>query len=135
MVSYELMVLAEYVRISKYRFRVFKVLGDSDVKIPKQISRETGIRQNHISKVLRDLKDKDLIECINENVRKGRLYRLTSTGREVRRLLSPVSQRYLNRDGLIYDSQTGKYHNIDDTVNLLNRQEETVQEYYNIILS
>ena len=33
------------------------------------------IRTNHISKVLRELKAHELVECINPEVRKGRLYR------------------------------------------------------------
>ena len=41
------------------------------------------IRTNHISKVLSELKSKEIVECINEEARKGRLYRLTDTGKEV----------------------------------------------------
>ena len=38
------------------------------------------IRTNHISKVLGELKAHELVECINPEVRKGRLYRLTDNG-------------------------------------------------------
>ena len=44
---------------------------------------DLGIRTNHISKVLSELKSKEIVECINEEARKGRLYRLTDTGKEV----------------------------------------------------
>lgn len=68
-----------YVKISTYRTKVMKSLDD-DVKMPTQIAKASGIRQNHISNVLRQLKEHELVECINPEVRKGRLYRLTDNG-------------------------------------------------------
>ena len=53
---------------------------DGDVKIPSQIAKDSDIRVNHISKVLSELKAHELIECINPEVRKGRLYRQTDKG-------------------------------------------------------
>ena len=53
------------------------------VKIPSQIAKDTGIVQNHISNSLRQLKEHELVECINPEVRKGRLYRLTDKGDEI----------------------------------------------------
>lgn len=56
---------------------------DGEVLIPSQIAKNSGIRTNHISKVLSELKAHELVECINPEVRKGRLYRLTGTGEDV----------------------------------------------------
>lgn len=56
---------------------------DGNVKIPSVIARDSGIRTNHISKVLSELKAHELVECINPEVRKGRLYRLTDKGEKV----------------------------------------------------
>ena len=78
----ELLKLQSYVQISKYREKTLKSIGD-DVKIPTNIAKDSGIRTNHISKVLSELKNKDIVECINEEARKGRLYRLNDTGKEV----------------------------------------------------
>ena len=72
----------EYVKRSQYRSKILKSLSD-DVKMPSQIAKDTGIVQNHISNSLRQLKEHELVECINPEVRKGRLYRLTETGEEV----------------------------------------------------
>ena len=72
----------EYVKKSEYRRKVLKTLAN-DAKIPSQIAKDTGIVQNHISNTLRQLKEHDLVECINPEVRKGRLYRLTDEGEEV----------------------------------------------------
>ena len=80
--SDEMLKEMSYVEISKYRLKVMKALED-DVKIPSQIAKDSEIRQNHISKVLSELKAHELVECINPEVRKGRLYRLTDKGNEL----------------------------------------------------
>lgn len=71
-----------YVDISTYRKKTVKALNN-EVKTPTQIANDSGIRTNHISKVLKELKEKNVAECINEDVKKGRLYRLTSLGEEI----------------------------------------------------
>ena len=78
----ELLKLTSYVEISKYREKTLKSIGNN-VKIPTNIAKDSGIRTNHIPKVLSELKSKEIVECINEEARKGRLYRLTDTGKEV----------------------------------------------------
>lgn len=78
----ELLKLTSYVEISKYREKTLKSIGNN-VKIPTNIAKDSNIRTNHISKVLSELKSKEIVECINEEARKGRLYRLTDTGKEV----------------------------------------------------
>lgn len=78
----ELLIEMSYVNISKYRTKVMKSL-DGEVLIPSQIAKDSGIRTNHISKVLSELKAHELVECINPEVRKGRLYRLTDKGDDV----------------------------------------------------
>ncbi len=72
----------KYVNRSKYRVNTLQAIGDG-VKMPKEIAKDSGILQNHISNVLRELKDKDLVECLNPDVRKGRLYRLSDDGLEM----------------------------------------------------
>ena len=81
-ISDEMLTEISYVQISKYREKVMKSL-EGEVKIPSQIAKDSDIRVNHISKVLSELKAHELIECINPEVRKGRLYRLTDKGNEL----------------------------------------------------
>lgn len=71
-----------YVKSSTYRLKVMKSLY-RDVKIPKEIAKDTEIKQNHMSNTLKQLKEQRLVECINPEVRKGRLYRLTDEGEEI----------------------------------------------------
>lgn len=80
--SDELLIEISYVQISKYRTKTMKSL-DGEVLIPSQIAKNSGIRTNHISKVLSELKAHELVECINPEVRKSRLYRLTDKGEKV----------------------------------------------------
>lgn len=80
--SDEMLSEISYVQISTYRTKAMKALED-DVKIPSVIAKDSGIRINHISKVLAELKAHELVECINPEVRKGRLYRLTKKGNEI----------------------------------------------------
>ena len=74
--------LVKYVKKSSYRSKVLKTLGN-DAKMPKEIANDSGILPNNISNVLRQLKDKEIVECINPEVRKGRLYRLSDNGLDV----------------------------------------------------
>lgn len=86
----------EYVRQSTYRNRVLSSLyGDDVFKTPTQIAKEQGIRTNHISKVLSDLKNNYLIKCINENRKKGRLYCLTNEGHE-------LCDYFVDKQGFVY---------------------------------
>lgn len=80
--SDEQLIEISYVNISKYRTKVMKSL-EGEVLIPTQIAENSGIRTNHISKVLSELKAHELVECINPEARKGRLYRLTEKGEEI----------------------------------------------------
>lgn len=78
-----------YVKRSQYRLKVMKSL-DGEAKIPSEIARDTEIYQNHISNVLKQLNEHELIECINPEVRKGRLYRLTDKDEKVSEYFNEV---------------------------------------------
>ena len=56
----ETLKLMGYVISSTYRTEVMKTLIDQP-KIPSKIAADIGIKQNHISNVLNQLKDKQLI--------------------------------------------------------------------------
>ena len=78
----ETLIKLSYVKISSYRAKTVKSLHN-EAKIPTVIAKDTGILPNHMSKVLKELKDAGVAECINEDSRKGRLYRLTPLGDEI----------------------------------------------------
>ena len=74
--------IIEFVKRSQYRQRVLISL-DGNVLMPKEIAKRSDIKTNHVSKVLSELKNKGLVELINPEARKGRLYRLTDKGEKV----------------------------------------------------
>lgn len=65
---------------SGYRLKIIKAIG-KDTITPSEISKKTGIRLNHVSMFLKELKENNLVKCLNEDARKGRLYELTELGK------------------------------------------------------
>lgn len=78
----ELFKLVGYVMASDYRTKILKSIGEN-IKIPSAIAEDIGLRTNHVSNVLKDLKENNLVICLNEEARKGRLYKNTDLGLEI----------------------------------------------------
>lgn len=78
----KLLIKQGYIESSKYRTKVIKTCG-YEVKTPTKIANDCEISPKHISKTLRELKNIKCMECINEEAKKGRLYRLTEDGQKV----------------------------------------------------
>ncbi len=78
----EIFELVGYIMASDYRTQILKSIGES-MKIPSAIAEDIGLRTNHVSNVLKDLKNKNLVVCLNENAKKGRLYKNTDLALEV----------------------------------------------------
>lgn len=75
-----------YVKISPYRCKTLKNIG-TDVKMPSEIAKDTCIQTSQVSASLSDLKKEELVVCVNEEVRKGRLYKCTEKGLEIQKYL------------------------------------------------
>ena len=78
----ELFEILGYVKISPYRTNTLKSIGD-ELKMPSEIANNLNLKTSQISAALSDLKKKELVICVNEDVRKGRLYRCTDLGKEI----------------------------------------------------
>jgi len=74
--------LLGYVMASEYRINILKSINDT-IKTPSSIASEIDLRTNHVSNVLKDLKEKKLVVCLNEEAHKGRLYKNTDLGIEI----------------------------------------------------
>ena len=72
---------------SEYRLKIIKSIG-KDTLTPSEIANKTGIRLNHVSMFLKELKEHNLVKCLNEDTRKGRLYVLTELGKNAIQKLS-----------------------------------------------
>ena len=80
-----------YIVASSYRYKTLLELSNKKYETPTNLAHNTGIKVNHISKILRELKEKEMIKCVNENVRKGRLYCITDEGKAVMKLVQEIS--------------------------------------------
>ena len=78
----QILELVAYVKASEHRQNIIKYLGN-DLKTPSEIGDELNIMTNHISNLLADLRKNDIVLCATPNIRKGRLYKLTDTGKEI----------------------------------------------------
>lgn len=67
---------------SEYRQRVLHSICNHP-KTPTQISEEIEKHQSHVSKTLSELKQLNLVICLNQNAKKGRLYELTEQGEKI----------------------------------------------------
>ena len=65
---------------SEYRLKIIKAIGKNTVT-PSEIAEKIGIRLNHVSTFLKELKENNLVKCLNEDTKKGRLYELTELGK------------------------------------------------------
>ncbi len=79
----ELWSLVGYLEVSQARKKTLKSIGEEQYKLPSAISKETNLTSAQVSNALRDLKKKDLVICLNEDVTKGRLYKSTNRGLEI----------------------------------------------------
>lgn len=78
----ELWEIIGYVKISPTRYKTLKNIDDG-VAMPSEIAKSTGLRITQVSNALHDLKEKELVLCLNEEATKGRLYQSTDFGLEV----------------------------------------------------
>ena len=83
-----------FVVSSGYRERVLTGLAPKP-KVPRQLAEETDLRIVHVSRALRELSDRGLVECLTPEVKaRGRLYGLTPDGAALLAELNG-SQRYV----------------------------------------
>jgi len=71
-----------YVKISKHRKTVFLALKNGP-KMPSEITQETNMRMDDVSRALRAMDLKRLVSCVNPEMKKGRIYALTDNGKEI----------------------------------------------------
>ena len=73
--------LTAYIIRSNYRKKVFFEL--SKPQRPSQIAKTLDLRITHVTRALRELKQKSLVKCLNPKESFGRFYELTPKGENV----------------------------------------------------
>lgn len=72
-----------FVISSRYRVAVLKRLADGPAT-PSQLATDSGLAIAHISRALRGLRDRGLVELlVSEDRKKGRVYGVTGKGEEI----------------------------------------------------
>ena len=82
----EMWEIIGYIKVSAIRMKILKSIKDSFL-MPSEIARMTGYRTTQISNSLRDLKERKLVQCLNEDAKKGRIYQNTELGLMILKVL------------------------------------------------
>lgn len=82
----EIMKAVSYIKRSNNRYVLVMNMNEK-FKMPSEIASEMDLRINQISAVLSDLKKEDIVTCINEEEKVGRLYKLTDKGLEAYKVI------------------------------------------------
>lgn len=80
-----------FVIASKYRTKIVLSLL-AGPKNPKKLSEETKLYLSHVSFTLKELSKKDIAECLTPGLKRGRIYALTSEGKE---LAEKIREEYM----------------------------------------
>ncbi len=70
------------IKVSPIKYKTLKTIR-TEYMMPSEIARYSGLRITQVSNALRDLKRHELVVCINEDARKGRLYHNTDLALEI----------------------------------------------------
>jgi predicted transcriptional regulator len=82
----DLITAISLVKASKHRQHILELIHD-EVLTPSEISKKSDLRLNHVSMYLNDLKEFELVECLNEDTKKGRLYTASKLGQQVTEMI------------------------------------------------
>lgn len=71
-----------FIKVSSKRYTILKTLKNNHL-IPSEIAKQTELTPSQVSSCLHDLKKENLVRCLNEDKRKGRIYHTTELGLQV----------------------------------------------------
>lgn len=63
----------------------------SSPKTPTNIAKATELHLSHVSRALRELEERGLVECMTPEATKNRIYRITNKGEEVLERLREIN--------------------------------------------
>lgn len=84
-----------FVLASSYRTEILKSLL-KNVGTPSTISKDIGKSITHVSRCLRQLSDKNLLECLTPDNRKGKIYKITDKGIEAISSILKITGKNIN---------------------------------------
>jgi len=69
-----------FVISSNHRQRILKELHEKP-RTPSELAEELDLSISHVSNLLKGLKNEKIVECITPDKKKGRLYKITDSGK------------------------------------------------------
>ena len=84
------------IKSSSYRQKILETLG-SNIMTPAEIAKLSGFRLNHVSMYLSNLKKAGIVNCLNEDSKKGRLYQVTVLGKKSLEIIQSVKSDKTNK--------------------------------------
>jgi predicted transcriptional regulator len=82
--------LISFVKRSSQRKKILEALQEPTT--PSHLARKTGLYLTHVSRTLRELVDKELVECLTPKETMEKYYRITKLGRNVLQKIDNLSQ-------------------------------------------
>lgn len=79
-----------FIKISQSRYRTLQCLKEGNL-MPTEISKKTRLTPAQVSVALHDLKKVKIVRCMNEKVRKGRIYQCTDLGLKIIEILDETN--------------------------------------------
>ena len=77
----KLLVIYSWIKSGSQRQKIIKSL--KDIKTPKDIQNETKLKFSNISDCLNSFKERKIVNCLNLQMKKGRIYELTNLGKQI----------------------------------------------------
>lgn len=81
-------VVVSFIERAPRRRKVLSLLCGDDVYTPSELADETEMIRQNVSRVLGELKEKELVNCLNPNATKYRYYEATDKGKEINELIN-----------------------------------------------
>lgn len=74
--------LIGFISASKYRLKILSYLYSRSTT-PSQLANYLKITTGHVSNLLQKMQNKELVKCMNPNLKKGRIYSITELGKKI----------------------------------------------------
>lgn len=70
------------VKASQHRQSILRILAKGSAT-PKEIAVSLGIHLSQVTRSLREMEERNIVQCLTPNLRKGRIYATTKEGKEI----------------------------------------------------
>ncbi len=84
-----------FIASSKYREKIFLELN-LNKSTPKELSDLTDIALPNVTRALKELEDRGLVECLNPDFKRGRLYAPTEGGKQIFKTIEEGSRIHIS---------------------------------------